>query len=100
MILKEQDCKGNQWPLARITGVNADRNGDVRSVTLRDANSNNGNQTLRRPITKILCSMIFYDAIIDHTTLFYDIITQMKPLLEHCSFCPINEFCLTEAFNC
>ena len=54
MILKEQDCKGNQWPLARITGVNADRNGDVRSVTLRVANSNNGNQTLRRPITKIV----------------------------------------------
>ena len=40
--------------------------------------------------------MIFYDAIIDHTTLFYDIITQIKLLLELCSFCPINEFCLTE----
>ena len=54
MILKEQDCKRNQWPLARIIGVNADRNGDVRSVTLRVADSNDGNQTLRRPITKIV----------------------------------------------
>ena len=53
-----------------------------------------------RVVSFILCGMIFYDAIIDHTTLFYDIITQIKPLLELCSFCPINEFCLTEAFNC
>ena len=42
----------------------------------------------------------FYDTIIDNTTLFYDIMTQIKLLLELCSFCPINEFYLTEAFNC
>ena len=54
VILKEQDCQCNQWPLARIIGVDADRNGDVRSVTLRVADSNNGNQTLRRSITKIV----------------------------------------------
>ena len=53
MILKEQDCQCNQWPLARIIVVDANRNGDVDSVTLRVADSNNGNQTLRRPITKI-----------------------------------------------
>ena len=53
-ILKEQDCQCNQWPLARIIDVDADRNGDVRSVTLRVADSNNGNQTLRRSITKIV----------------------------------------------
>ena len=53
-----------------------------------------------RVVLFILCGMIFYDPIIDHTTLFYDIITQIKPLLELCSFCPINEFCLTEEFNC
>ena len=54
VILKEQDCRRNQWPLARIIGVDADRNGDVRSVTLCVADSHNGNQTLRRPITKIV----------------------------------------------
>ena len=54
VILKEQDCQRNQWPLAKIIGVDTDRNGDVRSVTLRVADSNNGNQTLRRPITKIV----------------------------------------------
>ena len=52
--MKEQDCQRNQWPLARIIGVDADRNGDVRSVTLRVADSNNGNQALRRPINKIV----------------------------------------------
>ena len=54
MILKEQDCQHNQWPFVRIIGTDADRNGDVRSVTLCVANSHNGNQTLRRPITKIV----------------------------------------------
>ena len=52
VILKEQDCQCNQWPLARIIAVDADRNGDVHSVTIHVADSNNGNQTLRRPITK------------------------------------------------
>ena len=54
VILKEQDCRHNQWPLTRIIGVDADRNGDVRSVTLHVGDSNNGNQTLRRAITKIV----------------------------------------------
>ena len=53
-MLKEQNCQRNQWPLTRIIGVNADRNGDVRSVTLRVADSNNSNQTVRRPITVLL----------------------------------------------
>ena len=54
MILKEQDCRRNQWPLTRIIGADVDRNGDVCSVTLHVADSNNGNQTLRRAITKIV----------------------------------------------
>ena len=54
MILKVQDCQCNQWPLVRIIGVDADRNGDMQSVTLPVADLNNGNQTLRRPITKIV----------------------------------------------
>ena len=54
VILQEQDCQHNQWPLSRIIGVDADRKDDVRSVTLRFADSNNGNQTLRKAITKIV----------------------------------------------
>ena len=54
MMLKEQNCWRNQWPLTRIIGVDANRNGDVHSVTLCVADSHNGNQTLRRPITKIV----------------------------------------------
>ena len=52
VILEEQDYQRNQWPLARIIGVDADKNGDVGSFTLRVPDSNNGNQTLRRPTTK------------------------------------------------
>ena len=54
MIFKKQDCRRNQWPLARIVGADADRDGDVRSVTLCIADSHNGKQTLRRLITKIV----------------------------------------------
>ena len=54
MILKEKHCWCNQWPLARIIGVDANRNGDVQSVSLYVVDSHNGNQTLRRPITKIM----------------------------------------------
>ena len=44
--------------------------------------------------------MVFYDTIIDHTILFHAIVTEIKPLLELCSFCCINEFYLTEVFDC
>lgn len=54
MILKEQDCQHHQWPLARVTGVDTVRNSDVCSVTLHVPDLNNGNQTLRRLITKIV----------------------------------------------
>ena len=54
MILEEQDYQRNQWSLARIIGVDADKNGDIGSFTLRVPDSNNGNQTLRRPITKVV----------------------------------------------
>ena len=54
MILKEQDCQHNQWPLARIIGVDADRNHDVHSVTLHVADLNIGKQTFRRPMTKFV----------------------------------------------
>ena len=46
----------------------------------------------------LYCGMIFYYTIIDNTTLFHDIITQIKPPLELSYFCFINEFYLTEVF--
>ena len=49
----EKRCFGhNQWPLLRITDVSTDRNGDVSSIVFWVADSNNGNKTLRQPITK------------------------------------------------
>ena len=42
--------------------------------------------------------MVFYDTIIDHTILFHAIVTQIKPLLELCSFCCINEFLIVCLF--
>ena len=57
VILKEQESQCNQWPLARINGVDTSRNCDVCSATLCAADSNNGNQTLRRLITKIVISV-------------------------------------------
>ena len=45
-----------------------------------------------RVVSFILCGIIFYDAIIDHIPLFYDIITQIKPLLEFVPFVLLMSF--------
>ena len=54
----------NQWPLGRITNVNIDRQGLVRSATVKMAKCKNSDikdfttSSLQRPIVKIvkLCS--------------------------------------------
>ena len=46
----------------------------------------------QRVVSFILCGMIFYDAIIDNTTLLYDITTQIKPLVKLCSFVLLMSF--------
>ena len=38
------------------------------------------------------CDMTFYDTVIDHTTLFYDVITQIKPLFELCPLVLLMSF--------
>ena len=51
IVLLKDDCHRNQWPVARIIGIDA----DVRSVTLRVADKKGGlSQILRRPITKLV----------------------------------------------
>ena len=53
MVLLKDDCHRNQWPMARIVGIDAKN--DVRSVTPRVADKKGGpSQILRRPITKLI----------------------------------------------
>ena len=54
IVLLKNDCHWNQWPMARIVGIDADAKNDVRSVTLRVADNKGGrSQILRRPLTKL-----------------------------------------------
>ena len=55
MLLKT-DTNHNQWPMAKVTGVNADNMGFVRSVRLLLASSHDsvGERVLERPIHKIV----------------------------------------------
>ena len=55
IVLLKDDCHRNQWPMARIVGIDADAKNAVRSVTLRTADKKGGpSQILRRPITKLV----------------------------------------------
>ena len=55
IILLKDDYHRNQWPMARIVGIDADAKTDVRSVTLQLADKKGGpSQILRRPITKLV----------------------------------------------
>lgn len=51
VLLKDEECKRNQWPLARITSVYTDDDGLVRSVELRTERCKT---TLKRPIQKLV----------------------------------------------
>ena len=54
IVLLKDDCHRNQWPMARIVGLDADAKNDVRSVTLQVADKKgNPSQILRRPLTKL-----------------------------------------------
>ena len=55
IVLLQDDSHRNQWPMARIVGIEPDKHGNVRSVELQVADRNgDGQQILRRPITKII----------------------------------------------
>ena len=54
-ILLRDYCHRNQWPMARIVGIDPDAKNDVRSATLRVADKKGGpSQILKRPITKLV----------------------------------------------
>ena len=54
IVLLKDDCHRNQWPMARIVGLDADAKNDVRSVTLQVADKKgNPSQILRCPLTKL-----------------------------------------------
>ena len=58
IVLLRDDCHRNQWPMARIVGIDADAKNDVRSITLRVADKKGGpSQILKRPITKLVLLM-------------------------------------------
>ena len=55
-LLKQSDVPRNRWSMGRVTDVNNDQNGFVRSVTLKmgeRAGNENSKRKLERPIDKI-----------------------------------------------
>ena len=55
IVLLRDDFHRNQWPMARIIGIDADAKNDVRSVTLRVTDKKGGpSQILKRQITKLV----------------------------------------------
>ena len=55
IVLLRDNCHRNQWPMARIVGIDADAKNDVRSISLRVADKNGGpKKILKRPITRLV----------------------------------------------
>ena len=49
------NCHRNQWPMAKIVGIDANAKNDVRIVTLRVSDKKGGpSQILKRQITKLV----------------------------------------------
>ena len=67
IVLLRNDCHWNQWPMARIVGIDADGKNDVLSITLRVADKKGGpSQILKHPITKlVLLVEIQFDSLSD-----------------------------------
>ena len=54
VLLKINNANSNEWPMARVVVKIPDKDGQVRSVKLRIESKNNSDQTLIRPITKLV----------------------------------------------
>ena len=54
VLLKTNNANSNEWPMARVVVKIPDKDGQVRSVKLRIESKNNSDQTLIRPITKLV----------------------------------------------
>ena len=55
IVLVKTDANCNQWPMAKVVGINSDAEGFVRSVKLLVGKTqNDGERILKRPIHKII----------------------------------------------
>ena len=55
IVLLKTDANRNQWPIAKVVGINSDAEGFVRSVKLLTGKTqNDGKQILERPTHKII----------------------------------------------
>ena len=54
VLLKTNNANRNEWPMARVIEKIPDKDGQVRSVKLHIGSKNNSDQTLIRPITKLV----------------------------------------------
>ena len=54
VLLKTNNANRNEWPMAPVIEKIPDKDGQVRSVKLRIGSKNNSDQTLIRPITKLV----------------------------------------------
>ena len=55
IVLLKTDANHNQWPMAKVVGINSDAEGFVRSVKLLTGKTrNDGERILERPIHKII----------------------------------------------
>ena len=54
VLLKTNNANRNEWPMAQVIEKIPDKDGQVRSVKLRIGSKNNSDQTLIRPITKLV----------------------------------------------
>ena len=55
IVLLKTDANHNQWPIAKVVGINSDAEGFARSVKLLTGTTqNDGKQILERPTHKII----------------------------------------------
>ena len=55
IVLLKTDANRNQWPMAKVVGINSDTEGFVRNVKLLTGKTlNDGEQILKHPVHKII----------------------------------------------
>ena len=65
VILKDDPQHRNHWPMALITKIHQDRNGDVRNVEIKlGKRKSTGNVILEQPISKTV--LILESNLVEH----------------------------------
>ena len=55
IVLLKKDANRNQWPMAKVVGINSDTEGFVRNVKLLTGKTlNDGEQILKHPVHQII----------------------------------------------